>query len=76
MAWRGEEHPDVTAIPAQSIKWAQWMRVARNYQLRVGHKDQKEQTGADTKPKDMKRDTFDGFAREVRSFSYLIRSPP
>ena len=65
MAWKGEESAEVTAIPAQNIRWAQWIRVARNYQLRVGHKDQKEQNGKDTKPKDMKRDTFDGFAREV-----------
>ncbi|KAF7795395.1 hypothetical protein EIP86_006553 [Pleurotus ostreatoroseus] len=56
MAWRGEEQGDVTAIPSASIKWAQWIRVARNYQLRVGHKDQN--------GKDTKRDTFDGFARE------------
>ncbi|KAJ3552977.1 hypothetical protein NM688_g3870 [Phlebia brevispora] len=64
MAWRGEEAGEVTAIPSANIKWAQWIRVARNYQLRVGHKDQKEQNGKDTKPKDLKRDVFDGFARE------------
>lgn len=72
MAWRGEESSDVTAIPSSSIKWAQWIRVARNYQLRVGHKDQKEQNGKDTKPKDTKRDTFDGFAREVRFYIEFI----
>ncbi len=65
MAWRGEDQGEVTAIPSGSIKWAQWIRVARNYQLRVGHKDQKESNGKDTKPKDTKRDTFDGFARDV-----------
>ena len=56
----------MTAIPGPNIKWAQWIRVARNYQLRVGHKDQKDQNGKDTKPKDMKKNTFDGFIREVR----------
>lgn len=59
MAWKGEDSAEVHAIPAANIKWAQWMRVARNYQLRVGHKD------ANGKDKDMKRDTFDGFVREV-----------
>ncbi|PSS35373.1 hypothetical protein PHLCEN_2v1668 [Hermanssonia centrifuga] len=64
MAWKGEEKAEVTAIPSGNIKWAQWIRVARNYQLRIGHKDQKDQNGKDAKSKDMKRDTFDGFVRE------------
>ncbi|KAG9315740.1 SSrecog-domain-containing protein [Chiua virens] len=51
MAWKGEENEAVTAIPADEIKWAQWLRVARNFQLRVGLKDRR-------------RETFDGFVRE------------
>lgn len=53
VAWKGEESTSVTALSAQDIKWAQWIRVARKYQLRVGMKDRS-------------RETFDGFAREVR----------
>ena len=53
MAWKGEENEGVTAIPKDEIKWAQWFRVARNFQLRVGLKDRR-------------RETFDGFVREVR----------
>lgn len=52
MAWKAEEGSDMVAIQSVDIKWAQWIRVARNYQLRVGLKDRT-------------RETFDGFVREV-----------
>lgn len=55
MAWKGEESEGVTAMSKDDIKWAQWLRVARNFQLRVGLKDRK-------------RETFDGFLREVSPF--------
>lgn len=60
MAWRGEDSGETIAVPAEDMKWAQWVRVARNYQLRIGlgHKDKK--------ASDKKRQTFDGFVREVR----------
>ncbi|KAH9480828.1 FACT complex subunit POB3 [Psilocybe cubensis] len=51
MAWKGIETEAVTAIPNTDVKWAQWLRVARGFRLRVGMKDHK-------------RDNFDGFARE------------
>ncbi|KAH7927771.1 SSrecog-domain-containing protein [Leucogyrophana mollusca] len=51
MAWKGEETEGVTALPSGDIKWAQWFRVARNFQLRVGLKDRR-------------REIFDGFMRE------------
>ncbi|KAG1822897.1 structure-specific recognition protein-domain-containing protein [Suillus subaureus] len=51
MAWKGEENDTVTAIPSAEVKWAQWYRVARNFQLRIGLKDRR-------------RETFDGFLRE------------
>ncbi|KIK26758.1 hypothetical protein PISMIDRAFT_635670 [Pisolithus microcarpus 441] len=51
MAWKGEENEKVVALPSGDIKWAQWFRVARNFQLRVGLKDRR-------------RETFDGFMRE------------
>ncbi|KAI0036537.1 structure-specific recognition protein-domain-containing protein [Vararia minispora EC-137] len=52
MAWRSEsvEGKDQN-MPADNIKWAQWLRVARGYQLRIGLKDRS-------------RETFDGFERE------------
>src|ERR1700761_2147774 len=51
------------AIPGVDIKWAQWLRVARNFQLRVGlSKDakSKSKSGSDER----RRETFDGFVRE------------
>ncbi|PCH39916.1 SSrecog-domain-containing protein [Wolfiporia cocos MD-104 SS10] len=51
MAWKGEESEKMVAMSSSDIKWAQWIRVARNYQLRVGLKDRS-------------RETFDGFSRE------------
>jgi len=53
MAWKGSETEGVTAMAATDIKWAQWVRAARNFQLRVGMKDHR-------------REKFDGFMREVR----------
>ena len=52
MAWKGSESEGVTAMAAGDIKWAQWVRVARNFQLRIGMKDHR-------------REKFDGFMREV-----------
>lgn len=54
MAWKGGESENVVAIQATDIKWAQWIRVARGFQLRVGLKDHK-------------KEKFEGFAREVRA---------
>ncbi|EMD40210.1 hypothetical protein CERSUDRAFT_112414 [Gelatoporia subvermispora B] len=51
MAWKGEESEQMVAISSADIKWTQWMRVARGYQLRVGLRDRK-------------REIFDGFVRE------------
>ncbi|KAH9948881.1 SSrecog-domain-containing protein, partial [Amylocystis lapponica] len=51
MAWKGEESDNMVAMSSEDIKWAQWLRVARNYQLRVGLKDRS-------------REIFDGFMRE------------
>ena len=53
MAWKAEEGEQMVAMQAADIKWAAWIRVARNYQLRVGLKDRS-------------KATFDGFMREVR----------
>ena len=55
MAWRPEsgEKDKEQNLVADILRWAQWMRVARGYQLRIGLKDRS-------------RETFDGFEREVR----------
>ncbi|KAF9483545.1 SSrecog-domain-containing protein [Pholiota conissans] len=51
MAWKGVDSEGVTAVPSGDIKWAQWLRVARQFQLRVGLRDHR-------------KEKFDGFARE------------
>lgn len=52
MAWRGADSEEVIAMAAPDIRWAQWMRVARGFQLRIGMRDHR-------------REKFDGFIREV-----------
>ncbi|KAF9468632.1 structure-specific recognition protein-domain-containing protein [Collybia nuda] len=51
MAWKGADSEGVTAMAAGDIKWAQWMRVARNFQLRIGLSNHR-------------KEKFDGFMRE------------
>lgn len=53
IAWKGDDSGTIATLSAGDIKWAQWTRVARNFQLRLGLKDRT-------------RTTFDGFVREVR----------
>ncbi|KAG6891514.1 hypothetical protein C0992_005048 [Termitomyces sp. T32_za158] len=55
MAWKGMDSEGVVAIPANHIDWAQWIRVARNFQLRIGLKDDK---------REYRTEKFDGFLRE------------
>jgi structure-specific recognition protein 1 len=52
MGWKGVDTEGRTLLSSENIKWAQWFRVARNFQLRVGMKDRK-------------KFVFDGFLREV-----------
>ncbi|KZW01517.1 SSrecog-domain-containing protein [Exidia glandulosa HHB12029] len=52
IAWKALQGDSTATIAAANIKWAQWLRVARNFQLRVGLKDNR------------RRETFDGFQRE------------
>ncbi|KAF5309610.1 hypothetical protein D9611_013984 [Ephemerocybe angulata] len=51
MGWKGTESNNVVTLEASKIKWAQWIRVARHFQLRVGLADHSKQK-------------FDGFLRE------------
>ncbi|THH05506.1 hypothetical protein EW145_g4746 [Phellinidium pouzarii] len=52
VAWMNPETKNVVSVPAANIKWAVWMRVARNFRLRLGLKDKG------------KRENFDGFVRD------------
>ena len=60
MAWKATDSEKVITVAASVIKWAQWLRVARNYQLRIG-------TLVENKngSKDQRKEKFDGFQREV-----------
>ncbi|OBZ68875.1 FACT complex subunit POB3 [Grifola frondosa] len=61
MAWKAEEGDSMISLKSADIKWAQWIRVARNYQLRVGLKDRS-------------REIFDGFSREDHDkLSHLLK---
>lgn len=55
MAWKGKSET-VVAMGAGDLRWAQWLRVARGYQLRIGLANHKKQT-------------FDGFSHQVRRTS-------
>jgi len=52
VAWKGTSSEEVTYVQATDLKWAQWLRVARGFQLRLGLRDHK-------------KHKFDGFVREV-----------
>jgi structure-specific recognition protein 1 len=52
MGWKGEDSAATKSVPSTDMKWVQWLRVARNYQMRVALKD-----GS--------RVNFDGFSKEV-----------
>ena len=62
MGWKGEESAATKSIPSADVKWVQWLRVARNYRIRVAMKD-----GT--------RATFDGFSRDVSFLVPLSSSP-
>ena len=59
MACMNNETKEIVSVSAADIKWALWMRVSRNFRLRVGLKEKG------------KRENFDGFMRDVCSLSYL-----
>ncbi|GAA5833091.1 hypothetical protein JCM3766R1_001389 [Sporobolomyces carnicolor] len=51
LGWKSsDENEAVVTVPGSDIKWIQWIRVARNYQMRIG--TQKSRT------------TFDGFLKD------------
>ena len=63
MAWKpfeGEGDAKSVMVQASDIKWAEWLRVARNFQLRIGLKEKG------------KRMTFDGFLKEVCSWFHTL----
>lgn len=52
MGWKGERDDKPTTIAAGDLKWMQWLRVGRGFQLRIGLKGEK------------RRVAFEGFPRE------------
>lgn len=60
LAWKALEGDSQVAIPQGDIKWAEWIRVARNFQLRIGLSITKK-PGKDS---EHNRETFDGFQRD------------
>jgi structure-specific recognition protein 1 len=58
VAWKVLDGETQVQIPAGDIKWAQWLRVARKFQLRIGCVTKKDGVS------DTRRETFDGFARD------------
>ena len=56
MAWKGADSEGVVAMAHLHIDWVQWIRVARNFQLRIGLKDDR---------REHRVERFDGFLREV-----------
>jgi structure-specific recognition protein 1 len=53
ISWRSSEDGRIVNVPVHDLKWVEWLRVARNFQLRVGLKG------------DRRREAFDGFLRQV-----------
>ena len=60
MAWKAVDSEKVVTVAASAIKSAQWLRVARNYQLRVGTSVENKNSS-----KEQRKEKFDGFQREV-----------
>ncbi|KAG8944167.1 FACT complex subunit [Tulasnella sp. 424] len=52
LAWQSADKEQTVTVPVGDIKYLQWIRVARNFQLRV------------TLKQDRRRETFDGFQRD------------
>ncbi|KAG8774406.1 FACT complex subunit, partial [Serendipita sp. 397] len=52
ISWKALEGGNNVNVPASEIKWVEWTRVARNYQLKIGLKDT------------WKRESFENFRRE------------
>ncbi|GAA6060442.1 hypothetical protein JCM10212_000035 [Sporobolomyces blumeae] len=51
LGWKSsDDNESVVTVPGSDIKWIQWIRVARNYQMRIGTQKQ--------------RTTFDGFLKD------------
>lgn len=73
ISWRSSNSEDgrIVNVPVHELKWVEWLRVARNFQLRVGLKG------------DRRREAFDGFLRQVcsgslcsfRKMMYFYRKP-
>jgi hypothetical protein len=58
ISWKALEGGKTINVPASELKWAEWTRVARQFQLRVGLKDT------------WRKEAFDGFMRPVSKPSH------
>ncbi|KAA1077388.1 FACT complex subunit [Puccinia graminis f. sp. tritici] len=60
LGWKPSDSPNIVTVAKDDIKWVQWIKVARGYQLRIGlNKDR-----SDIKIGDRRRESFDGFRPE------------
>ncbi|MBW0486267.1 hypothetical protein O181_025982 [Austropuccinia psidii MF-1] len=60
LGWKPNDSPSIVTVSKDDIKWAQWIKVARGYQLRIGlNRDR-----PDIKIGDRRRESFDGFRIE------------
>ncbi|KNZ63247.1 hypothetical protein VP01_1168g3 [Puccinia sorghi] len=60
LGWKPSDSPSIVTVSKDDIKWVQWIKVARGYQLRIGlNKDR-----TDIKMGDRRRESFDGFRPE------------
>ncbi|KAI9630589.1 hypothetical protein KEM48_013743 [Puccinia striiformis f. sp. tritici PST-130] len=60
LGWKPSDSPNIVTVSKDDIKWVQWIKVARGYQLRIGlNKDRN-----DIKMGDRRRESFDGFRPE------------
>ncbi|POW20149.1 hypothetical protein PSHT_03844 [Puccinia striiformis] len=60
LGWKPSDSPSIVTVSKDDIKWVQWIKVARGYQLRIGlNKDRN-----DIKMGDRRRESFDGFRPE------------
>jgi len=60
LGWKPSDSPNIVTVSKDDIKWVQWIKVARGYQLRIGlNKDR-----TDIKMGDRRRESFDGFRPE------------
>ncbi|KAI8454833.1 hypothetical protein BY996DRAFT_4581462 [Phakopsora pachyrhizi] len=60
LGWKPHDSTEVVTVSKEDIKWVQWIRVARGYQLRIGlNRDRPDVTIGERR-----RESFDGFRHD------------